>query len=291
MPKVAKLITLLGPTASGKTSMAIELAQKYNGEIVCADSRTVYAGMDIGTAKPTMEEQKVVRHHLLGVVEPDKPFSAAEFKDAADRAIADIQSRDKVAFLVGGSGMYIDAVLYDYSFRDSTTTAQKQALNTLTLSELQTIAKEKYPQEFAVIDAKNKRRVEQLIRMGPTKDDDRMQNKVRGLVLGLDVKKPILRHNIAIRTKTMLSNDFIHEVQELCERYGETDILLHTTGYAEVIEYLHGRLPKEDLELAIESSTWQLSRKQMTWFRRNPAIEWVQTPQEAQKLVELYLET
>lgn len=291
MPSVEKLITILGPTASGKTSLAIELAHKYNGEIVCADSRTIYKGMDIGTAKPTHEEQKGIIHHLLGVVAPDNPFSAAEFKDAADRAIAEIQSRDKVAFLVGGSGMYIDAVLYDYSFRDSMTVAEKQQLDTLSLSELQTIAKEKYPREFAVIDAKNRRRVEQLIRMGPAKDDDRKQNIARGLVIGIDVEKPTLKQNIALRTKYMLSNDFIHEVEVLTSHYGETDILLHTTGYAEVIRYMHGELSKADLQPAIESATWLLSRKQMTWFRRNPAIVWIKTAAEAEKLIDRYIET
>ena len=114
------LVVIVGPTASGKTALAIHLAEKYNGEIVCADSRTVYKGLDIGTAKPSVSEQQRVRHHLIDVVEPDGTFSVADFKMLAVEAINDIESRGKLPILVGGSGLYIDAVVYDFSFSDGT---------------------------------------------------------------------------------------------------------------------------------------------------------------------------
>ena len=110
------LIAIVGETASGKTAAAIEAAQKFDGEIICADSRTVYRYLDIGTAKPTKQEQAVVPHHLLDIVEPDEIFTVADFKKLADASIIDIHARGKLPILVGGTGLYIDAVLYGYQF-------------------------------------------------------------------------------------------------------------------------------------------------------------------------------
>lgn len=114
------LIVITGPTASGKTSAAINLAKKYNGEIICADSRTIYRGMDIGTAKPTSEDQTLVPHHGLDLVEPGERFTVADFKEFADKKIADIRARGKVPFLVGGTGLYVDAIIYRYNFSNDT---------------------------------------------------------------------------------------------------------------------------------------------------------------------------
>ena len=120
------LLVIVGPTASGKTALAIELAERMNGEIICADSRTVYRGLDIGTAKPTPEERARVPHHLLDVVDPDQPFSVADFKRLAEQAITDVRRRDKLPILVGGSGLYIDAIIYDYQFSAAGTKRSEQ---------------------------------------------------------------------------------------------------------------------------------------------------------------------
>ncbi len=269
--------------------MAIQLAQKFDGEIVCADSRTVYRGMDIGTAKPSHQDQKAVRHHLLDLFEPNKPVGAAQFKELAQSAITEIQSRGKLPFLVGGSGMYIDSVLYDYTFRDDMSENEREDLSNLSLSDLQKIAGEKYPKQFQQIDSKNRRRVEQLISKGPSKDNDRKHNEVSSLVLGIGIEKPILKQNIDARTESMLSNNFIHEVELLRSKYGDTDILLHTTGYAQVIDYLEGKIAEVDLHSAICTATYQLSRKQMTWFRRNAAIQWIHTLDQASSSITKYL--
>ena len=114
-----KLLVIVGPTASGKTSLAIEVAKKYNGEIICADSRTIYKGMDIGTAKPSKAEQQEIAHHLLDIIEPGEVFSAADFKKACVESVKDIRERGKLPIVVGGSGLYIDAYLFDYQFRNS----------------------------------------------------------------------------------------------------------------------------------------------------------------------------
>ena len=290
MTNIAKLVVILGPTASGKSAMALELAQKFSGEIVCADSRTIYKGMDIGTAKPSIQEQQLVKHHLIDIVEPNRPFSAAQFKKAAQDAIAEIQSRGKLPFLVGGSGMYIDSVIYDYGFRDEVSDEEKTLIENMSLQQLQKLAQQKFPAEFLKIDTKNRRRVEQLICKGPTKDNDRKSSIVDSLVLGLDIEKPLLRQNIEQRTKSMLSNSFIQEVEGLRQKYGDSDALVRTTGYAQVIEYLDGYIEKSELSDDIITATWQLSRKQMTWFRRNKSIEWISSIDQASAMISDYLE-
>ncbi len=291
MLKKDKLVTILGATASGKTSLSIKLAKKFNGEIVCADSRTIYQGMSVGTAKPTRSEQGGVKHHLIDICSPDKPFSAAEYKKAAQKAIDNIKIKNKLPFLVGGSGMYIDAVLYNYKFRNTLSLADQTKIKEMSLTKLSKLAQQKYPKEYLKIDTNNRRRVEQLISKGPSKDNDRKRNIPMSLVLGLYVETPLLKQNIATRTKYMLNNNFIQEVENLLKNYGQTDILLHTTGYAQVIDYLHGKYSIDDLEAKINNATWQLSRKQLTWFRRNKHISWIQNISQAEEHVYLYLHT
>lgn len=290
MNNSAKFITILGPTASGKTTMAIQLAQNYNGEIICADSRTIYKGMDIGTAKPTKEEQKVVKHHMLDICEPNRVFSSAEFKVMAQKTILDIQQRDKTAFLVGGSGMYIDAVLFDYKFRNDKSSVSIGRLSQYPLEKLQSAAQKKFPKDYEKIDNKNRRRLIQLITKGPSKDEDRNNDISSKLVLGIDQNRLILKQNIEVRTKLILKQNFIQEVRELRDKYGETEVLRQTTGYSEVLDYLNGKIKnKDDLFGAIVNSTWQLSRKQMSWFRRNKHIVWIYNLGQATNLIEQYL--
>jgi tRNA dimethylallyltransferase len=135
--KQLPLIVIVGPTASGKTSLAVQLAKKYDGEIICADSRTIYKGMDIGTAKPTLAERAVVLHWGLDLVEPGELFSAADFKRYADQKIEEIRNRGHVPFLVGGSGLYVDAVVFDYAFGVKADPSKRQMLEDWTVEELQ----------------------------------------------------------------------------------------------------------------------------------------------------------
>lgn len=270
--------------------MALQLAQKYNGEIVCADSRTVYKGMDIGTAKPNKSDQRLVKHHLLDICEPNQPFSSAEFKILAEKSILDIQKRGKTAFLVGGSGMYIDAVLFDYRFRNDISSASVNRLSNYSLEKLQSTARKRYSKEYEKIDSKNRRRLIQLIAKGPSKDNDRDNGISDTLVIGIELNKLILKQNIEDRTKIILSQNFVQEVETLLSKYGETDILKQTTGYSEVIDYFNGDIKSlDDLYTAIVNSTWQLSRKQMTWFRRNRYIQWANSIDETDKYIKKYL--
>ena len=153
------LIVIVGPTASGKSALSLRIAQQFDGEIICADSRTIYTGMDIGTAKPSKADQALVRNWLLDQVEPGKPYSVAEFQAAAKAAVEDIRSRGKLPILVGGSGLYIDAFIYDYQLGSQAADGERQRLNALSLEQLQAELQQVDPAEYQNVDLNNKRRL------------------------------------------------------------------------------------------------------------------------------------
>lgn len=286
---MSKIITILGSTATGKTAMAVKLAKKFDGEIICADSRTIYLGMDIGTAKPSQIEQDGIPHHLLDVVEPGKIFSAAQFKELAIKRITDIQSRRKLPFLVGGSGLYIDSVLYDYKFERL---ANKQTVSTerLSLAQLQSAVAQQYPEiELNNSELNNPRRLQQILANGPVKVGDRDMLKIETLVLGIDVEMPIIKQNIALRTKHMLNNGLVQEVKNLIQKYGADCPQLQTTGYKEVVGFINNNTTMNELELYINTATYQLAKKQLTWFKRNNQITWIKNYQEAETSISDYL--
>lgn len=285
-----KLITILGPTASGKTALAIHLALKYHGEIICADSRTIYRGLDIGTAKPNAQERRQVKHYLLDIVNPDVSFSAQQFKVAANQAIELVSAAGALPFLVGGSGMYIDAVLFDYQFRNPRFYPDI-GLDGKSLTELVEIATTKYPREIAQIDAKNRRRVGQLVLKGPTKDNDRKRQKIDSLVLGLKPNLPQLKQNIEARAEKMLNNGLVQEVEELVRRWGADNVLWQTTGYSAMMKYLAGEVSLDEARQLIIKDTLALAKKQITWFRRNKFIHWISSEAEAKELIEAYLKS
>ena len=285
MPSSSKLIVILGQTATGKTALAIEVAKKHNGSIICADSRTIYKGMDIGTAKPSKTEQKSVQHYLLDEVEPNDSFSVVEFKTLCDKYIGEIREQGKLPIIVGGSGMYLDAFLYDYKFRSDT----GLDVSDMTDEQKLELAHNLYPSELAKIDSKNTRRVEQLLTRGPSLDDDRKTIKIPCKIIGLELDKPVLKQNIQKRTIEMLNKGFVQEVEKLRAKYGKDCPALSTTGYKEVGEYLDGRIEKSELEAQIDASTLRLAKKQATWFKRNKSIEWVGSTKKAIASIEQYL--
>ena len=215
-----KLIAVVGPTASGKTALAMDLAQKYNGEIVCADSRTVYRYMDIGTAKPTKDELLKIKHHLVNLRDPGQPFSAAEFKELAQEAIADIQSRGKLPLLVGGTGLYVDAVLYDYQFRPAAEATLRDDLAKLSLDELVERLNTIDPSLSESIDTKNPRRVVRAIEIAGQGAAGRKTLKPNTLVVGMLASKEVIRARVEARLKTMLDKGLLDEVKALGTKFG-----------------------------------------------------------------------
>ena len=286
----SKILIVVGPTASGKSFTAMRLAETLNGEIICADSRTIYKGMDIGTAKPSKTDRIMIKHHLLDVVIPDQEYTVANFVSDAKHAIADIQSRGKTAVVVGGSGMYVDALLYDYRFRKPTGMEQQEVAR-LDDTQLMELAKQLYPQASQNFVFKNRRRVEQLLTRGPAMNYDRSVIKIVSIVVGINPPKAELQERIDSRTQELLNNGFVHEVQQLISKYGTLELFEETIGYRQVLEYLAGDIDKSQLAERISTATRQYAKRQLTWFLRNKDIIWFDTAQNLVTYVEKNLET
>ncbi len=249
------LVVIVGPTASGKTSLAIELAQKFDGEIICADSRTVYKDMDIGTAKPTINERAMVPHHLLDVVSPDEPFTVVDFKKLANRAIADIEARGKLPIMVGGSGLYIDAVLFDYAF------APKGA----------------------------KRDPENPRHLSKTEPQVKQELRPNTLVIGLNPDLDILKQRITQRVDQMVDSGFLDEVQKLLAKYEPGIKALQAPGYKAFQSYLENKISLEDAKALFVRNDYLLARRQRTWFKRNKSIHWLNNREKIVDFVTTFL--
>ncbi len=288
-PKI-KLIAVVGPTASGKTDLAIRLAEEFGGEIVCADSRTIYRGMDIGTAKPTARERARVPHHLLDIVDPNETLSAAAFKALAEEAIAGIAARGHVPILVGGSGLYIDAVLFDYQFPRMVDPAQRAIFETMSDDELREMLAAEAPVAYERVDLANRRRV---LRAVETAGEGRSRSDVlraETLVLGLALNKEITQSRVAQRIEKMLDQGFIREVRTIGEKFGWDGEAMNVIGYRAFKYHVHGDKSLDEAKADFVRGDMALYKKQMTWFKRNPAIVWLENPNDVLELVRGFLQ-
>jgi len=279
-----KLVVIVGETASGKTALAIELAQRFNGEIISADSRTLYKGMDIATAKPSAEERAAVPHHLIDVSTPDKPLTAADVKRLINQAIDDISSRGKLAFLVGGTGLYIDAVLYDFEFNNSGGQSRREELNQKTLAELQTILTERgiaLPENAA-----NKRH---LVRQIETEGlvGKRSELRPNTLILGLQLDRELLKSRVKQRIDIMFASGAIDEARRLKRQYPSELDTLKTPGYKALWRLLDGSINEAEAKAEFAKADLQLAKRQRTWFKRNKSIQWLDNRDNFAQSVEL----
>ena len=281
------LIAIVGETASGKSALALELAEQFNGELICADSWTVYKGFDIGTAKPTAAEQARVPHHLLDVADPVEGFSAVLFQKLARQAIADITARGRLPIIVGGTGLYIDSILYDYGFLPPSDPKLRDELNALALEQVLDRANE-LGLDTTGIDLRNKRRVIRLIEnngVRPIKHELRSN----ALVLGVSVPREELRERVSLRVDAMLSAGLEKEVHELAEKYGWDVEPMKGIGYVEFREYFAGARDWAETRERIVSATMGLAKRQRTWFKRNSSIQWVSDRSNAVGIVTTFL--
>ncbi len=279
---VGPLVVVVGETGSGKTTLAIELAKRFNGEVVAADSRTIYKGMDIGTAKPSRKEQAGIPHHLLDVTTPDKPLTVAQYKELAAELIKEIQDRGRLPILVGGTGLYIDAVIYDYSFRLNSSTAERRELNQLSVEELQSrLARAKIPLP------KNSQNPRHLIRSIETKGQESVRGVLRSntLLIGIQYEKDELTKRLQHRIDTMFDSGLTEETNYLLDRYGWECPLLQTSAYQAVKRYLLGEITVEEAKNQCLRNDLRLAKRQRTWFRRNKSIHWVKEQIQAVDLV------
>ena len=281
------LVVIVGETASGKSSLAIDLAEKFNGEIVCADAVTVRKGVDIGTAKPTLIEQSRARHHLLDIVEPCEDFTSAVFKRLAQDTIKSISDRGKVPFLVGGTGLYIDGVLFDYSFLPAGDRAARERLNKLSAEELLKLVEEQGIDTNG-IDVRNKRRLVRLLETSGARGS-RSAIRKNTLIIGIRTNREQLRQKIENRIEAMLASGLENEVKNLAEKYGWECEALKSIGYQEWQDYFFGSQDLEQTKNRIISSTIGLAKRQRTWFKRNESIHWLNNREEAEEAARVFL--
>lgn len=282
---MSPLVVIVGETASGKSALALELAQKFNGEIICADSWTVYKGFDIGTAKPSVADQKLVPHHLLDVADPEVGFSAAVFQRMTKQAIDDITARGKLPLLVGGTGLYVDSILYDYSFLPPSDPQLREELNALSLEQVLARA-EDMELDTTGIDLRNKRRVIRLIEnegVRPTKKPLRENT----LILGISIEREVLEAKDKQRIDAMVEEGFVDEVRGLLAQYGPDIEPFRAPGYRAFKDYVNGAVSLEDAKLRFFQNDMQLAKKQRTWFKRNESIQWLTAEDKLAEAVDI----
>ncbi len=280
------LIVIVGETASGKSALAIELAQQFDGEIIAADSRTFYKGMDIGTAKPTWAERSSVRHHLIDITTPDRPIAVSDFKPLANQAIQDIADRGKVPFLVGGTGLYVDAVIYNFSFLGEGDTTLRRKLQGISVDELQAELKKKN-----IPLPNNPKNPRHLIRCLETGGDYGTRHGLREntLVMGLKIDREHFERRVASRTDAMMKAGLALEVEAMVEYYTPDCQALQAIGYQEFLPYFSGMATSEDVRAMIIRNTIRYAKRQRTWFKRNKSIQWICKEEEAVDLITTFL--
>lgn len=276
------LIVISGPTASGKSALALELAERYNGEIICADSRTVYRGMDIGTAKPTEADQARVPHHLLDVVNPDVRFTAADFQHLARVAIQDIRRRGGIPFVVGGTGLYIDGLVLDYEFGNDANPTMRSVLEQSSIDQLQAMIKNQHM--VMPENSKNKRYLIRALEQDGINKNRTATIDKNTLVVAITASKHELDERIRSRAVEMFQNGVIEEAKRLSEQFGWDSESMTGNIYPIIRKYLEHDIT---LDQAIEQFIVRdrhLAKRQITWLKRHDFVQWL-TLDEAREAI------
>lgn len=283
------LIVIVGPTASGKTAVAIDIAKRVGGEIICADSRTVYRGMDIGTAKPTDREQQEAPHWGIDIVNPDQRFTVVDFKAYALQKIDEIRSRGSIPILVGGTGLYVDSIIFDYGFGPEPDMYLRQQYEDMTVEELQ-----KYCVQNNVKLPENNKNKRYLIRAIEQKDTNskRLNQPISNtIIVGITTEKDILRKRITERAEKLFDKGVVQEAIKLADLYGWHHESMTGNIYPLCHEYLEGRLSPEELKQRFITLDWRLAKRQMTWLKRNRFIQWMPLGDIKDHVVSLLLDS
>lgn len=266
------LVVIVGPTASGKSSLAMDIARRYNGEIICADSRTVYKYMDIGTAKPSKKDQAEIPHWGLDLVEPGERFTAADFKKYAETAIETIRRNGKLPILVGGTGLYVDGVVFDYLFVETDLTLRKE-LERLSLEELKEYCANNnvnLPE-----NENNRRYVVRAIEQKNTSGTRLNEPITNSIIVGIATESSFLRERIERRAEQLFETGMVEEAKMLGEKYGWNSEAMTGNIYKLVKEFVDGQFDEAELKQRNAIADWQLAKRQITWLKRNPFIHWV----------------
>ncbi len=282
-----KVIVIVGPTASGKTKTSIEVAKKLGGEIVSADSMQIYKEMNIGTAKPSLEEQSGIKHYMIDVAMPEEEFNVAKYKVMAEEAMKQILVNGKIPILVGGTGLYVNTLVDAIEFMD---VPRLPDYSNALLKKAELYGAHALHEELRSIDAEaaekidenNVRRVIRALEIykatGKTKTEldrnSKKEAKYDYRMYGIDIERDILYNRINKRVDMMLEDGLIKEVEELNQKYRLSKTALQGLGYKEVLSYLHGEVSYEEMVLTLKMETRRYAKRQLTWFRRDKRIQW-----------------
>jgi tRNA dimethylallyltransferase len=283
-----RLLAIVGPTATGKTGVAVEVAKRLGGEIVSADSMLIYRYMDIGTAKPTAGERQGIPHHMIDVVNPDETYSVALYQEQAERCIKEIASRGKLPLLVGGTGLYVRAVLERYNFPPAGYDPElRRRLN----EEAEICGVREMHRRLAAVDPEaaekihphNLKRVIRALEIyyltGCPSSRRKRRKEGPGYhvaVFGLFLDRPLLYRRIEERVDKMLAAGLVEEVRQLLARgYGPELVSMQGLGYKEIAQYLLGRVTLDEAVRLLKRNTRRFAKRQLTWFGRDPRIRWI----------------
>lgn len=289
-----KVIVIVGPTASGKTSLGIVVAKKLNGEIISCDSMQIYKEMNIGTAKPTDEERSEIEHHMIDFVFPNERYTVSDFKKDAEIEIEKILKRNKTPIIVGGTGLYVDSLIYgiNYPEIDTDENYRKELENIVIkdgLDKLYKMACNIDAEAMEKISPNDKKRILRVLEIyhdtGKTKTELEIISREKEIpydykVFAIDMPREILYKRIESRVDQMIENGLIEEVNNLLKKYNDFPTAMQGIGYKEIKEYLDGHLTKEEAIEKIKKESRHYAKRQLTWFRKNKNIVWLDGTKE-----------
>lgn len=298
------VIVIGGPTASGKTGLSVELAKRINGQIVSADSMQIYKEMDIGTAKVTKEEMQGIKHYMIDIVSPDKRYSVAEFKVDAENAIEEIIRNGYTPIVVGGTGLYINSLIYNINYQDLEFDKEyreylEEKVQTEGLEKLYEQAKKIDEEAVAKISPNDKKRILRILEIynqtGKTKTElERISReeppKYNYKVYAINYERSKLYDRINLRVDKMLEEGLVQEVRNIKEKYKEFPTAMQGLGYKEVVQYLENRCTYNEMVEKIKQESRRYAKRQITWFKAIKDIVWLDAEEGTQKNIEIILE-
>lgn len=304
MENKQKVIVICGPTASGKTALSIELAKKIGGEIVSADSMQIYEDMTIGTAKPTIDEMQGIKHYLIDCVSPEKRYSVAQYKQDAKKAIRQIISREKIPIVVGGTGLYVDSLIYEIEYNDIKLDEKyrkdlEEIVRKEGLDKLYKKAIDIDPKAMEKISQNDKKRIMRVLEIyhatGKTKTEQEIESRRKPIeydyrVFAINWDREKLYQRINKRVDIMIEQGLIQEVKGILKKYNEFPTAMQGLGYKEVVEYIEGKYSKEEMIEKIKMETRRYAKRQLTWFRKNKQTIWLDGENSIQNNIQIILE-
>lgn len=278
-----KLIVIAGPTASGKSELAMRIAKRFNGEIIAADSRTIYKGADIGTAKPTREDRKVVSIWGLDLIEPGQAFSAKQFKDYADQKLNEIRDRGHLPILAGGTGLYVDSVVFDFRFRPAADAKRRKELEGKPIEELQ---QEVESGGYEMPENRlNRRHLIRVIESSGVVGGRRSSPLPGTMIIGLMPPPDRLRQMISDRIEDIFISGVQKETKRLINRYGEENAVSAGIVYGVCANLLTKKINIEAAKEQTKTKEWHYARRQRTWLKRNSYIHWFEDTDTAERYI------